>query len=543
MKNKIKYILLKLISKLLSTKRLASFLEVSVGKNPNFGKNINFGSEPYLITIGDNFNSASNINFITHDGSIRVLRNLDTKYNKSDLIKPINIGNNVFIGMNVNILPGTTIGNNVIIGTNSVVRGNLKSDSVYAGIPVKYLCSIKEYEEKNKNDFLETKHFNYFEKKKVLLNKNIDKNKKKKLFLFIHKLNAGGSQKIVMNLSKYLNKDKFDISLVVIDKTGEHSSFTHKGVKIIDLKSKNIRSSIFKIYSLIKKEKPDIVFSALSYLSLLFSIFMPFIKSKNMIFVARETNTLSISNQTLSFTKIRNILYKLFYKRFDKIICQSQYMKNDLIENYNINEEKMEVIYNPVDISFIQSKLLEDDRQDIFPLNKTNLLSVGRLHKNKGFDLLINSFSELPEHFTLTILGEGKEKDNLIKLANELNCSNRIYFNGFESNPYKYMAQADLLVLSSRHEGLPNVVLEANVCRLPVVAFGCPGGTKEIIEDSLNGFIVQCKNINDLVENINKASIYNWDKDKIFENVDRHFNANYIINKYENYLLNETNEK
>lgn len=166
--NKLKYILMKILSKFLSTKLKGNILNVKIGKNPNFGKNHNFGSEPYLISIGDNFNSASNINFITHDGSIRVIRNLYPEYKRSDLIGKINIGNNVFIGMNVNILPNTNIEDNVIIGAGSIVKGLIKKNSVYAGIPAKYICTIEEYLNKNKNNFLESKHLNYFQKKKFL---------------------------------------------------------------------------------------------------------------------------------------------------------------------------------------------------------------------------------------------------------------------------------------------------------------------------------------------------------------------------------------
>lgn len=533
---KIKYILLKIYSKFLPTKKSAYILGVKVGDNSNFGKNHNFGSEPYLITIGDNFNSASNINFITHDGSIRVLRNLYPQYAKSDLIKEIIIGNNVFIGMNVNILPGTIIENNVIIGAGSIVKGNILANSVYAGIPAKYICSINDYMEKNKDSFIETKHLNYFEKKEFL-EKIKEKEKKKKIFLLIHQLNTGGSQKVVMNLAKYLNKDKYDVNLIVINKIGEYANFSHPSVKVIDLKSKNIRSSLFKIYALLKKEKPDIVFSALSYLSLLFSIFMPLIKSKNMKFIARETNTLSISNESLNFTKLRNYFYKKFYKKFDLIICQAKYMQDDLVNNFNIDINKTKVIYNPVDVKLIEEKMIESGGNKLDNTNDINLLAVGRLHKNKGFDLLIEAFSKLPFNFKLQILGEGSEKEELITIAEKFNCNNRICFLGFKSNPYTYMKNADLLVLSSRHEGLPNVVLESNICKLPVIAFDCPGGTSEIIINGENGFLVECKNILKLKDTIEMASKYTWNKERIYESTKNKFNSETIIMQYQEILI------
>lgn len=130
-----------------------------------------FGSEPYLISIGNNVATSTNVRFITHDGSMHVIRNLYTDLKKMDLIRTINVGNNVFIGINTILLPGTEISDNVIIGAGSVVKGNLKSNGVYAGVPAKYICSIDEYVQKNKHSFLESKGMIAQEKKAFLKSK------------------------------------------------------------------------------------------------------------------------------------------------------------------------------------------------------------------------------------------------------------------------------------------------------------------------------------------------------------------------------------
>lgn len=123
-----------------------------------------------MIKIGDDFYSSSNVQFITHDGSVNVLRNKYENYNNIDIFKPIVIGNNVFLGYGTVILPGTIIGDNVIVGAYSVVKGELISDSVYAGIPAKYICSLDEYTYRNKSFFIPTKRMNYREKKEYILN-------------------------------------------------------------------------------------------------------------------------------------------------------------------------------------------------------------------------------------------------------------------------------------------------------------------------------------------------------------------------------------
>lgn len=156
--------------KFISINKVAKILGVNFGSNCKFGENCNFGTEPNFIKIGDNFYSSSNVIFITHDGSVNVLRNMYEEYQNIDFFSPIVIGNNVFIGYGGIILPGTRIGDNVIVGAGSIVKGNLKSNSIYAGVPVKYISSIEEYIDKNKDNFINTKHLSPEDKKKYIDN-------------------------------------------------------------------------------------------------------------------------------------------------------------------------------------------------------------------------------------------------------------------------------------------------------------------------------------------------------------------------------------
>lgn len=107
-----------------------------------------FGSEPYLITIGEHVEITAGCVFITHDGAAWALRNFDEKYKELDIFGPIKVGNNVFIGNNAIILPGVTIGDNVVIGAGSVVSKDIPSNSVAAGVPAKVIRSLEEYGER-----------------------------------------------------------------------------------------------------------------------------------------------------------------------------------------------------------------------------------------------------------------------------------------------------------------------------------------------------------------------------------------------------------
>ncbi len=157
--------------KLISPMKYANIVGVTMGNNCEIRTKF-FGSEPYLIKLGNNVATSGNVQFVTHDGSLHVLRNLYSEHKNKDFIRRINIGNNVFIGLNVIILPGTIIEDNVIIGAGSVVKGNIKGNSVYAGIPAKFICTINEYENKNKRFFINTKNLSSIEKKNYIKNIN-----------------------------------------------------------------------------------------------------------------------------------------------------------------------------------------------------------------------------------------------------------------------------------------------------------------------------------------------------------------------------------
>lgn len=141
-------------------------------KNLKIGKNCriltdysNFGSEPYLVKIGNNCTITSGVKFITHDGSLDVVfkyKNLKREENgfKYEKLGMISIGNNVFIGMNSIIMPGIEIGNNVIIGAGSVVTKSIISGTVVAGVPAKKICELDEYIEKIKNNLFLINHKN-----------------------------------------------------------------------------------------------------------------------------------------------------------------------------------------------------------------------------------------------------------------------------------------------------------------------------------------------------------------------------------------------
>lgn len=142
---------------------------IRIGEGCMINKDVVFGTEPYLVSIGNNVRVTLGVKFITHDGGLFVLRNLGLIDERADKIGKINIGNNVNIGWNAIIMPGVTVGNNVIIAAGAVVVKDVPDGKVVAGVPAKIIETIEEYAEKNKEKILLTKHMNPIEKEKYLL--------------------------------------------------------------------------------------------------------------------------------------------------------------------------------------------------------------------------------------------------------------------------------------------------------------------------------------------------------------------------------------
>ena len=358
--------------------------------------------------------------------------------------------------------------------------------------------------------------------------------RRRKILFIIPSLQGGGSERVITHIVNNLDRNKFDITLALIRGYGQFSGLDiREDIKVIILGSKRVRYSLPKILYVIFKEDPDIVFSTLGYLNILMSIVKLMFPNKK--FVVRESSIVSMQNKREPYPCLFNMLYKYIYRNLDLIICQSYAMKKDLNVHFGISEDKLSVIHNPVDTEVINK--LSTSNCKMFGDNR-NILAVGRLSYEKGFDILINIMKMLDKTYHLYIIGEGEYRRTLEDMSQRLNVQDRIHFLGFQKNPYKYMAKADLLVLSSRYEGLPNVVLEANALGTPVVAFDCPGGTREIIKDGVNGFLAECGNIEDLASKIQTAFAHKWDREHIKKLTIQKFGLQKIVSDYENILSN-----
>jgi glycosyltransferase involved in cell wall biosynthesis len=353
---------------------------------------------------------------------------------------------------------------------------------------------------------------------------------KRKVVFIIPSLRGGGAERVILNIIRNLDYNSFDINLILLKKEGPYLELLPEYINVVDLNTFNVRKSIFALVRAINDIKPDVVLSTMGHLNLAILFIRPLLKGKPKVIV-REANTPS-KNMTKK-ERLFSYLYKYYYTKSDLIIAQCKEMKKDIIDIFKIEDNKINYIYNPLDVERI--KELANDKNP-YDVNKLNLLSVGRLSKQKGFDILLNAFKIVVQKVPnahLTILGEGNLKQELLEQSKELGIDKNISLVGFKDNPYPYFYHSDMYVLSSRWEGFPNSLLEALACGTKVVATNCKSGPTEIIGNNEFGTLVEEGNYLSLAQGI-IGSISEQNKTNDRANF---FHIKTIVKKYEQILL------
>jgi glycosyltransferase involved in cell wall biosynthesis len=193
---------------------------------------------------------------------------------------------------------------------------------------------------------------------------------------------------------------------------------------------------------------------------------------------------------------LRRKLIGWAYGRADAVVALSEGVREELVEDCALNPERTVTIHNPVDVAGIATatQAVKDSIQEV-PVNSPLIVGCGRLHRQKGFDLLIEAFADLDDaRARLVILGEGPAREALEDLTRSRGVVGRVLMPGFESHPEKWLAQATLFVLPSRWEGFGHVLVEALAAGVPVVSAWAPHGPADILNDDETGLMVPTGN-------------------------------------------------
>jgi glycosyltransferase involved in cell wall biosynthesis len=350
----------------------------------------------------------------------------------------------------------------------------------------------------------------------------------KKIFLIVGSLSAGGSERVYWLLAQYFNNAGYNVSVVFLNSNERCFSTDIDGINFIDLKTIKASRSFFKLYKLLKVEKPYAVFSTVDNINILLGIVTWVLKIPNAI--ARVSNNPGEMKGFYDFKmNLYNSFTKIFFSKFNYIVCQTPEMQNSIITHYGINQAKLKVVSNPV----LTSPLIKIHDSSGFK----KLIVVCRLTKEKGVIRLLRIMSKLPEHYLLTVIGDGPLMNSLKAEVANLKLSKRVTFIGEIKNVPAQIIKYDLFVFTSFTEGFPNVVLESLSVGVPIVCYRV-GGVEDLIREGLNGYIVEQNDAESFKNKVLLACSHPWSHEKIKEDVYNRFSLENIGHQYENLLTN-----
>ena len=292
---------------------------------------------------------------------------------------------------------------------------------------------------------------------------------------------VGGAERVIATLLRHIDHSKFECHLGLVQAGNAFLDGIPKEVAIHRLQVSRMRYCLPGIVRLVRALKPQTILSTVSYLNAMTILARPFLPRNTRVVLREATTPSAFIAKDTERPVLWKFLYRHVYRRADKIVCLSDAMKQDLIEHFSIPANLLVRIYNPLDVEMIRRSASE--AQNPFGRSGPNLVGTGRLRKEKGFDLLISAMAlvaqKLPDA-RLTILGEGPDEARLKAQAENLGVTEKINFAGFVQNPWPHIKHADLFVLPSRAEGLPNSLLEALALGTPVVASDCVESMHEL---------------------------------------------------------------
>ncbi len=298
---------------------------------------------------------------------------------------------------------------------------------------------------------------------------------------------TGGVERMISNLSAGFAGLGTKVDLLMIRKDNLQYLRPTPSMRLLPLSASHNLSAIPEIASYLRRERPDAVLAAKDRAILAVAVARRLAGSRCRV-VGRLGTTVSagISHRSVAAKWLRKTAMRRAHAMIDATICVSKGVAADLASITGLPLEKFPVVPNPVVTPDLFEKAARPAPHPwLAEPGVPVIVGMGRLTKQKGFDVLIRAFASVRRsaEVRLLILGEGRERERLEAAARELGIAEEVDLPGFTPDPYPILARASLFVLSSRWEGSPNALTEALALGVPAVATDCPSGPREILQD------------------------------------------------------------
>lgn len=322
--------------------------------------------------------------------------------------------------------------------------------------------------------------------------------------IFLPSLRGGGAERVMVTLANEFSQRRVSVDLVLASATGPYLSEVSDAVNVFDLNRSRVATSLPRLAQYLKRREPIALLSAMGHANLIALMAGKLAGGKTRIVVSERNDVSAETGQKKGFRSlIIQSANRYFYRAADSIHAVSHGVAAASAAQLGLSKQKIDVVYNPV----VTPKLLELAQANVDYPWLTNdgrrlILAAGRLTKQKDFATLIHAFALVRKHLDvrLLIMGEGELRSDLEQLIAARALQDAVMMPGFVDNPFAIMKRADLFVLSSAWEGLPNVLIQAMACGTPVVSTACPSGPAEILESGKWGRLVPVGDVQALAQ-------------------------------------------
>ncbi|WBA10879.1 glycosyltransferase [Salinivibrio kushneri] len=318
----------------------------------------------------------------------------------------------------------------------------------------------------------------------------------KKIVFVLPNLDSGGVEKVALNYLNQLDAKKYNVTLIVFNKTDDLLHNVPDTANIICLHTKSTKGSLVRLVSTLKDIQPDVVYTGHSRVAFLVQCAKLFVGGFKHL--ARMQSMPSLEKKYRKYGLIHRKLYATAFRNADVVLAETTDMKDDAISAFSMRSENIKVMHNPLNKESIDRSL---ESFNVSPFIDGDIVGVasGRLCKDKGYDILIMAIKlvleEIP-NFKLYILGrDDGEGSHLKGIIKKQGLDNKVILEGFKKNPYRYYNHCDLFILSSRREGFPNVVIENYYLNTPIVSTRCVPIINEIVVEGCNGYTCEVEDI------------------------------------------------
>jgi glycosyltransferase involved in cell wall biosynthesis len=312
---------------------------------------------------------------------------------------------------------------------------------------------------------------------------------------FIPSMNLGGAQQVTVTIANGLAARGYSVDLVLARGGGPLLDRVDHAVTVVDLETPEVPgvgvlTAIPALRAYLRRERPDVLFAAMMNANVV-GVLTDAVAGVDTRLVLTEHNTFGVRPGLRDRATAR--LASALYPRADHVVGVSRGVADSVVVGTGVNDDRVSVLYNPIDIDAIRAAArepLDDEAREL--MDGDVVFTVGRLEDAKDHAMLLRAFRRVHEErpwVKLVIGGSGSNRVELEALTAEFGLDDVVTFAGYVDNAYAYMAAASVFALSSKHEGLPTVLLEALACETPIVSTDCPSGPREILAEGRYGHL------------------------------------------------------